>query len=225
MEAILNFLNNTIIINWIAPIVSTIVAAIIVKLFLERQKSKTLISINNIANKKLIDSIRPFLIQEIEIDSNIIEDIRKAIMREYNLESNMLYSTSQLKQQIVLDVAETRYLTEDKKYELINFIYKMFYIEEVESITALEEGDILTIKKEKARLYVNSIGLAISLATLIIATIVPILFKIKIGLINNVVINDTIITVVPIAMTVFAVFIAFLENRLTSKKNILKDDD
>ena len=126
LEFLTNILHNDIVTNWIAPIIGTIVAVLAVRLLLERYKGKSVISIIRLANNRFIDAVRPFFIQEIEINMKIINNIRNAIKREYCADDNMLYTIEQLEEQIILDISETKYLTEERKTELIHNVYDKF---------------------------------------------------------------------------------------------------
>lgn len=160
-EIIAGFLRNDIIINWIAPIIGSCIVVIAIKLFLDRNKSKTVISIINIANNRFIDAIRPFFIQEIEINMNIVNNIRNAIKREYCADDNMLYTIEQLEEQIILDISETKYLTEERKKELIHNVYIKFDVLKnekhefhTEEQTELIKSEINKLKSSNSRLFV-----------------------------------------------------------------------
>ncbi|MBP1755741.1 MAG: hypothetical protein H6Q59_2139 [Firmicutes bacterium] len=160
-EIIAEFLRNDIMINWIAPIIGTVIVVIAIKLFMDRYQSKTVISIINVANNRFIDAIRPFFIQEIEINMKIVNNIRNAIKREYCADDNMLYTMEQLEEQIILDISETKYLTEERKKELIHNVYSKF--EELKSEvpenhpeeqTELIKSEINKLKSSNSRLFI-----------------------------------------------------------------------
>jgi hypothetical protein len=160
-EIIAEFLRNDIMIYWIAPMIGTIIVVIAIKLFMDRYKSKTIISIINIANNRFIDAVRPFFIQEIEINMKIIHNIRNAIKREYCADDNMLYTIEQLEEQIILDISETKYLTEERKKELIHNVYRKFDVlkgevhePHAEEQTELIKSEINQLKSSNARLLV-----------------------------------------------------------------------
>ena len=159
-EIITGFLRNEVIIQWIAPIIGTIIVIIAIKLFMDRYKSKSVISIINIANNRFIDAVRPFFIQEIEINMKIVNNIRNAIKREYCADDNMLYTIEQLEEQIILDISETKYLTEERKKELIHNVYSKFdnlKTEEEgkpEEQTELIRSEINRLKSSNARLVI-----------------------------------------------------------------------
>ena len=161
LEILASFIKNDIMTNWIAPIIGTIIVMIAIKLFMDRFKSKTVISIINIANNRFIDAIRPFFIQEIEIDMKIVNNIRNAIKREYCADDNMLFTIEQLEEQIILDISETKYLTEDRKRELIHNVYSKFdnlktqeQKNPTEEQTELIRTEINRLKNSNSRLVV-----------------------------------------------------------------------
>jgi hypothetical protein len=161
LEIISSFLRNDIMINWIAPIIGTIIVMIAIKLFMDRYKSKTVISIINIANNRFIDAVRPFFIQEIEINMKIVNNIRNAIKREYCADDNMLFTIEQLEEQIILDISETKYLTEERKKELIHNVYNKFddlknqeQEKHTEDQTELIRSEINRLKNSNSRLLV-----------------------------------------------------------------------
>lgn len=122
-SSIKQILANSIIIGWVAPIVTGVLLAIIVKFILERNKSKELLLRIEKANENYTNAIRPFIIQKIPINKALIGDIKKAIVKKYALKETMIYSEEELKSKILLDVADTRFLTEESKCDLIEFAY------------------------------------------------------------------------------------------------------
>ena len=62
MEYIMHFLENNIVINWLAPVVTTVLATIILRILSIGKKRKKI----NEANKKYIDAIRPYVIKSIK---------------------------------------------------------------------------------------------------------------------------------------------------------------
>ena len=123
-SSIKQILSNSIIIGWVAPIVTGVLLAIIVRFVLERNKSKELLLRIEKANENYTNAIRPFIIQKIPINKALIGDIKKAVIKKYALKESMIYSEEELKSKILLDVADTRFLTEESKCDLIEFAYK-----------------------------------------------------------------------------------------------------
>ncbi len=161
LEIIAGFLRNDIMINWIVPIIGSSIVVIAIKLFMDRYKSKAVIGIINVANNRFIDAIRPFFIQEIEINMKLVNNIRNAIKREYCADDNMLYTMEQLEEQIILDISETKYLTEERKKELIHNVYIKFdnlknevHEDHTEEQTELIKSEINKLRNSNSRLLV-----------------------------------------------------------------------
>lgn len=171
-EIIANFLRNDIMINWIAPLIGTFIVVIAIKLFMDRYKSKTVISIINISNNRFIDAVRPFFIQEIEINMKLINNIRNAIKREYCADDNMLYTIEQLEEQIILDISETKYLTEERKKELIHNVYNKFDDLKNEEIENHKEEQTELIKSEINKLKSSNTRLLVLFILVIMMTII-----------------------------------------------------
>ena len=147
-ENIAAFMRNDIVTLWIVPIIGTIIVVLAIKLITDRYKSKAIINIIRIANSRFVDAVRPFFIQEIEIDRKIINNIRNAVKREYCADDNMLYTIEQLEEQIILDISESKYLTEARKQELIHNIYDKFDHFKREEPFYKEEEQTQLIKEE-----------------------------------------------------------------------------
>jgi hypothetical protein len=218
-EIIASFLRNDIMINWIVPIIGSSIVVIAIKLFMDRYKSKTVIGIINVANNRFIDAIRPFFIQEIEIDMKIVNNIRNAIKREYCADDNMLYTIEQLEEQIILDISETKYLTEERKKELIHNVYIKFddlknevYEEQTEEQTELIKTEINRLKSSNSRLLVLFI-LVIMMTTILLINYFYTLDFSNLYLL---------IIILPLIM-----FIAqmIMDNMVQNKKNSIKKED
>ncbi len=172
LQAIEDFLRNGVMLNWIAPILGTIMGAIAIKLLIDRYKSKSVISIINIANNRFVDAIRPFFIEEIEIDMKIVINIRNAIKREYCADDDMIFTIEQLKEQIILDISETKYLSEERKKQLIHNVYSKFDNFQAETDTDIVEEQTELIKYEINKLRVNNYYLAIISVLIIVMAII-----------------------------------------------------
>ncbi len=171
-QAIEDFLQNGVLLNWIAPILGTIIGAIAVKILIERYKSKSVISIINVANNRFVDAIRPFFIEEIDIEMKIVINIRNAIKREYCADDDMIYTIEQLKEQIILDISETKYLSEERKQQLIHNVYAKFDNFQAETDTDIVEEQTELIKYEINKLRVNNYYLAIISVLIIVMAII-----------------------------------------------------
>lgn len=172
LQSIEGFLRSGVLLNWIAPILGTIIGAIGVKLLIDRYKSKSVISIINIANNRFVDAIRPFFIDETEIDMKIVINIRNAIKREYCADDDMIYTIEQLKEQIILDISETKYLSEEKKKQLIHNVYLKFDDFQAETDTMIVEEQTELIKYEINKLRANTYYLAIISVLIIVMAII-----------------------------------------------------
>ncbi len=172
LQGIEDFLRHGVLLNWIAPIIGTIIGAIAVKLLIDRYKSKSVISIINIANNRFVDAIRPFFIEEIEIDMKIVINIRNAIKREYCADDDMIYTIEQLKEQIILDISETKYLSEERKKTLIHNVYLKFDNYKAETEAEIVEEQTELIKYEVNKLRVNNYYLAIISVLIIVMAII-----------------------------------------------------
>lgn len=119
-------LTNEIIVNWIAPIITGLLV-VAIPIFLSKFiRNKNLLKNIQETNNKIIDTIRPFIIQRIEINSFFISDIRNAIIKESNIKSKFIASEIEIRNKILLDISETRFLKENEKQDLINFTYYIF---------------------------------------------------------------------------------------------------
>ena len=120
------FLTNEIVVNWIAPIITGLIVVaiptIIVKIFRLRQDRKKVRE----ANQRFLDSIRPYIIQEIEISASFITDIRDVVINESGLKDKYVYSEMQLRNKLIMDINESKYIDENNKDKLIKFTYDVF---------------------------------------------------------------------------------------------------
>jgi hypothetical protein len=218
-EIIAGFLRNDIMINWIAPIIGTSIVVIAIKLFMDRYKSKTVIGIINIANNRFIDAIRPFFIQEIAINMKIVNNIRNAIKREYCADDNMLFTMEQLEEQIILDISETKYLTEERKKELIHNVYIKFddLKNEVHDNHTEEQTEL--IKSEINRLKSSNTRLLILFLLVIMMTIILLINYFYTLDFSNLYL---LIIILPLIMFIVEMI---TDNMVQSKKNSIKKED
>lgn len=122
MEYVKMFLMNNIVIVWVAPIVTAVVATLLIRLFSIRKKGKEI----KFANKKYADAIRPYFIQNVEIDEDIIYGIKNAISIEEEIPLKYFYTNQMLQDVLIYDITTTRYLTEQTKREMISRITQTF---------------------------------------------------------------------------------------------------
>ena len=133
------FLTNEIVLNWISPIITgLIVFAIpigIAKIFqIKRDERKV-----KDANQRYIDSIRPYIIQEINVNSKFISDIRSVIIQESGVKEKYIYSELDLRNKLIMDINESKYIDEKSKDRLIKFAYKTFESFEEENKNLVSE--------------------------------------------------------------------------------------
>lgn len=125
-EIIEPILTNEIVVDWIAPIITTILASLIltgVGKFILNEKIKNKIQSSN---EKILNAIMPFIIQQIPITRELIISIRTAISIENKIKLKYLYTLEELKNSLILDIAETRFLRENDKTKLFKQINKIF---------------------------------------------------------------------------------------------------
>lgn len=121
------FLTNSVIETWIAPIITAIVTAIVIHIgssFIRNKKKQKAI---NEANEKILNSIRPFIIQQIPITQEQIISIKNAVVLTTKLNPYELYTMDEIKDRLILDISETRFLKEidkNKLFEVISDIFK-----------------------------------------------------------------------------------------------------
>ncbi|MCR3760304.1 hypothetical protein KYB31_15095 [Clostridium felsineum] len=147
-SAIASFMTNKIVLEWIKPILIPLVIAsisYIIGVVYKRKKSINVIETINVANKRLIDSIRPFFIQRIKLNKDVLISIRNAISREYKIEDESLFSIGEIKENVILDVSETRFLKDQDKMELIDFIESTFDEYEPQEKDILEKDKVMLI--------------------------------------------------------------------------------
>lgn len=164
---------NEIVINWIAPIITgLLVIAIptaIIKFFRLRKDIK---KINNV-NKRFIDSIRPYIIEKIEISSQLITDIRKAIIMDSDIKERFVISELDLRNKLIMDINESKYIDEINKKELIDFTYNTFqsFVNEGNELEKLKNNENEIKTKYKVSLLKTPIILIIVSQIMIIVTL------------------------------------------------------
>lgn len=129
MKAITTILENQIIQAWIAPIVTTVLIALGgygINIFRKKRQVQQNINIYSAAEEKLVEIIRPFFIQELMLDKNVIEDTRNAIIREFGLDGDVFIKIDDVKNIIILDILRTRFIKEEDKKKLIESAYNVF---------------------------------------------------------------------------------------------------
>ena len=70
--------------------------------------------------------MRQFIVQNIEIYLFTIQDLRKAIVKEFNLKEKYNLTEENLRNKIIYDISESKYINEKDKKDLIDYTYKTF---------------------------------------------------------------------------------------------------
>jgi len=125
-EFIKSFLTNNIIVAWVAPIFAAVVAPVIIRIITVRRKNKEFLKRVDSANGEILDTIRPFVIQRINLDKTEIHGIRKAVANKNGIQEKYLYSDFEIMNQLIYSIATTRFITEEDKKRLSENIIKMF---------------------------------------------------------------------------------------------------
>lgn len=157
-EIILPFLRNDIVINWIAPIITGLILLAIPVVLSRIKKNKEVKRIN----EKIIDAIKPFIIQQIGIDLQTIVNIRTSIIKDSEIDNRKVYGIDDIKNKLILDIAETRYLNEQEKLNLVNFIYKVF-------VSNVDIKDMLLEEEEEKNKNVRKRIITVELFVIIIS--------------------------------------------------------
>lgn len=120
------FLENDIIINWVAPIITgllvLVIPSILVKIFQTKKDEKKI----KTANQRFLDAVRPYIIQEIEISAATISNIRNVVVKESGLKDKFISSELDLRNKLIMDITESKYIDENNKEKLMNFATKVF---------------------------------------------------------------------------------------------------
>ncbi len=126
VEIIKTFMTNEIVTNWIAPIITPLIATLIsigIAKLIQRKKDERKI---NDANQRFVNAIRPYIIQEISIMPEFICDIRNVVVQESGVKDKFVYSELDLRNRLIMDINESKYIDENNKEKLIKFAYNIF---------------------------------------------------------------------------------------------------
>lgn len=147
------FFENTIVISWIAPIITGVVVVIITsivgKILSMWWKNRAFVRKVNGANEKYINNILPYMIQKIDLDREVLYSIKNAISLEYQIAMKHMYTNEQIRNQIILNISNTRFLTENNKAELIANVIRVFN----EIGDSIEEETVTKRKKRIDKKY------------------------------------------------------------------------
>ena len=148
-----DFFENTIVISWIAPIITGVVVVIITsivgKILSMWWKNRAFVRRVNGANEKYINNILPYMIQKIDLNREVLYSIKSAISLEYQIAMKYMYTNEQIRNQIILNISNTRFLTENNKAELIDNVIKVFN----EIGESIEEKTVTKRKKRIDKKY------------------------------------------------------------------------
>ena len=231
-------LTNQIIVDWIAPIITGLIVLLIPAIITRVIKNRNLLKNIKDINNKIINTIRPFIIQRKEISSHFISDLRKAIIKENGIKEKYIFNEIEIRNKILLDISETRFLKENDKQDLINFTYEIFKdFDEKQMLSNTSYEDIEEQKIKKMSILSTSIILIVSLIIMLIAYIVkPVNSNIE----DNIVILITMISAMISIISLFADYLGIknlysktffnitkaFENKLHSRiKNITNKKD
>lgn len=196
---------NEIVVNWIAPIITGIlviaIPAIVLKFFRFRKDTK---KINNV-NDRFINSIRPYIIEKIKISSNLIIDIRRAIIMDSNIKERFVLSEIDLRNKLIMDINESKYIDEVNKKELIDFTYEIF--KDFEKENELIDNKEISTREKKVNILDNFVKNPIILFFVSQIMIVLTLFFDKSGVKPE----DNYAILLPLILGVFSLFSLLLD--------------
>lgn len=172
IDIIKTFLTNQIVINWIAPIITGLmvvaIPAFLIRIFQSRKDKRKV----DDANKRYLNSIRPYIIQKINIDKRFISDVRKVIIKESYIREKYIYTEIELRNKLILDITEDNYINEVDKKELFDFTYDAFKGFSEEQTNSKE------VSKNKAKAFmIIDKYIIVLIVSLIICTIIQMTSK------------------------------------------------
>lgn len=142
-DIMLEFLKDDIVINWISPIITGLIVVAIPTIIVKTFKFKKDEKIIKQANQRFINLIMPFIIQKIKICDTFISDVRNVIVEESGLRDKYVYSEISLRNKLIMDISESKYIDEKNKKELIVFTYEVFkQFENKENLQFSEETEL-----------------------------------------------------------------------------------
>lgn len=196
---------NEIVVNWIAPIITGIlvilIPATILKFFRFRKDIK---KINNV-NDRFINSIRPYIIEKIKISSNLITDIRRAIIMDSDIKERFVLSEIDLRNKLIMDINESKYIDEVNKKELIDFTYEIF--KDFEKRNGLIDNKEINVKERKVNTLNSFVKNPIILVLISQIMIVLTLFFDKSGVKPE----DNFAILLPLILGIFSLFSFLLD--------------
>ena len=154
---------NTIITTWIAPIVTGVIVVVVTtgigKIVSIWWKNRTFLKNRDRGNEKYID-----------VDVDFIISVKNAISIQFNLQEKYLYTNEQLKNQIILSISDSKFMTELHKSELIQHVQSTFKNigNDIEKVEVLKKEERRTSKKYPMMMLIISVCF-----TLIVYAICP----------------------------------------------------
>lgn len=130
MERLISILTNNIVVIWVAPIITGVVVAVVLKFFSIKKTKREI----RRANQEYKEAILPYVLQTIILEEKVIHGIRDAICIDMSIPKKYMYSDENLMNVLIYDITKTRYSTEDRKKELIEHICKMFSFDKSNSV-------------------------------------------------------------------------------------------
>lgn len=129
IELINDFFNNEIIRIWVAPIITgagVLFIGYFANVIWKKRKVTKQLDVVRIAENKIIDMVRPFIIKELPISQEVIEDIRDSVIREFSIKEDEFMDLKDLKKSLIYDIVNTNYIDESTKAKLIEIIAERF---------------------------------------------------------------------------------------------------
>ena len=213
MSVLLELLKNEIIVNWIAPIITgliiTGISSLIVKIFKDKRDEKII----NTANERFVRTILPFIIQKIECEETYISDIRSVIVKESRLKDKYVYQEIELRNKLIMDISESKYINEENKKELIEFTYKIF--------KRYEKKEENKIKEEKPlKKNFNMITIILILLIVIAETMIIIINILDTGTVRP---EENILYIIPLLLGIVSIMSGLIIIVLNSSESKLEN--
>ena len=162
MKHIMSFLENSIVIAWIAPIVITLVITIIIKKISLINDGKVISMANQDCINTILLSAKKNL--EIDIDIEFIHSVRSALALELGIPERKLYSDSVLRNVLVNHLAKDTSISSDDRLYLINETLLVF---NNEISGKSENGKTITVSKRHRKYLLVIIIISFSVSMII----------------------------------------------------------
>lgn len=224
MDFIMKFLENQIVQAWIAPIIIAIIMGLGgygINIFRKKRKAEKSIDTYSAAEEKLIDIIRPFFIQELDLDSNVIEAARKGIVQEFRLDDDLFIGMEKIRNILILDILRTRFIKEEDKKRLIDKTYLIFNEEKLELNT---NSNYINTKESEIEEYKDSLtNVILSIMVMILSGVI--IFTV-LKTTNNIFISNTLANsmmgFLAVIITITTSLLIIYEIRIKNNKKKLK---